>query len=219
MRNLVIQHPEVRVPEDVTDSVRYAWKSLRIPVILPLLQLAAILCSGMSLMLFADRVYMAVVIVWVKLMGRKRYTKYNLDALKEDLEISKSYPMVLIQIPMSNEKEVYKLSIGAACGLSWPSDRLIVQVLDDSTNAVLRELVELECHKWKERGVNVKYETRNNQNGYKAGALIEGLEKQYVTDCEFVVIFDADFQPNEDFLWRTIPYLIKNPELGLVQAR
>lgn len=32
----------------------------------------------------------------------------------------------------------YKLSIGAACGLSWPSDRLIVQVLDDSTNEVLR---------------------------------------------------------------------------------
>lgn len=34
--------------------------------------------------------------------------------------------------------KVYKLSIGAACGLSWPSDCLIVQVLDDSTNKVLR---------------------------------------------------------------------------------
>lgn len=34
--------------------------------------------------------------------------------------------------------QVYKLSIGAVCGLSWPSDRLIVQVLDDSTNEVLR---------------------------------------------------------------------------------
>jgi hypothetical protein len=33
---------------------------------------------------------------------------------------------------------VYQLSIGAACGLSWPSDRLVVQVLDDSTDPVIK---------------------------------------------------------------------------------
>lgn len=82
-----------------------------------------------------------------------------------------------------------------------------------------QKLVELECLKWTEKGVNVKYETRKNRNGYKAGALKEGLEKQYVKDCQFVVIFDADFQPDEDFLRRTIPYLLENKELGLVQAR
>lgn len=156
---------------------------------------------------------------WQHLLGKKRYTKYKLDGLKEDIEHNKSYPMVLIQIPMYNEKEVYKLSIGAACALSWPSDCLIVQVLDDSTNEVLRALVELECQKWVEKGVEVKYETRNNRNGYKAGALRDGLQKQYVQECEFVAIFDADFQPDKDFLWRTIPYLLENAELGLVQAR
>lgn len=70
-----------------------------------------------------------------------------------------------------------------------------------------------------EKGVNVRYENRNNRNGYKAGALREGLQRQYVADCEFVVIFDADFQPDRDFLLRTIPFLLENPELGLVQAR
>ena len=79
--------------------------------------------------------------------------------------------------------------------------------------------MELECQRWIEKGVNVKYETRNNRNGYKAGALRDGLKKPYVEDCEFVVIFDADFQPEEDFLWRTVPYLLENPELALVQAR
>ncbi|MCI03569.1 mannan synthase 1-like, partial [Trifolium medium] len=69
------------------------------------------------------------------------------------------------------------------------------------------------------KGVNVKYENRKNRNGYKAGALKEGLEKEYVEDCEFVAIFDADFQPDPDFLWKTIPYLLENPKLGLVQAR
>ncbi|CAL5422322.1 unnamed protein product [Camellia sinensis] len=114
---------------------------------------------------------------------------------------------------------VYKPSIGAACGLSWPTDHFIVQVLDDSTNEVIRALVELECRKCVEKGVNVKYETRSNRNGYKAGALRDGLQKQYVKNCEFVAIFNADFQPDEDFLWKTIPYLLENPELGLVQAR
>ena len=67
--------------------------------------------------------------------------------------------------------------------------------------------------------MNIKHETRRNRNGYKAGALKEGLEKEYVNNCDFVAIFDADFQPDEDFLWRTIPYLLENPKLGLVQSR
>ncbi|CAA2972701.1 Hypothetical predicted protein, partial [Olea europaea subsp. europaea] len=159
-----------------------------------------------SAMLFIERV-MAIVITFVHFLGKKRYTKYQLDSIKEDLDKNKNYPTVLVQIPMFNEKEVYKLSIGAVCGPLWPSDRLIVQVLDDFTDEALR------------KGLNVKYETRNNRNGYKAGALRDGLKKYYVEDCDFVVIFDADFQPKEDFLWRTIPYLIENPELGLVKAR
>jgi hypothetical protein len=34
--------------------------------------------------------------------------------------------------------QVYQLSIGAVCGLSWPADRLVVQVLDDSTDEVIK---------------------------------------------------------------------------------
>ncbi|KAL5135354.1 Glucomannan 4-beta-mannosyltransferase 1 [Glycine soja] len=219
MRNLIFEEPEVRVPGDTSSSLRYAWESIRAPVIIPLLKLAVILCSIMSIMLFVERVAMAIVILVVKVLGKKRYTKYNLEAMKQKLERNKRFPMVLIQIPMYNEKEVYKLSIGAVCGLSWPADRFIVQVLDDSTNQSLRECVQMECQRWIQKGVNVKYETRTNRNGYKAGAMKEGLEKEYVEDCEYVAIFDADFQPDADFLWNTIPYLLENPKLGLVQAR
>ncbi|KAK6152371.1 hypothetical protein DH2020_015006 [Rehmannia glutinosa] len=219
MRNIVFHEPEVYETYDPVRSLSHAWDCIRVPIIVPLLRIAVYICLGMSIMLFIERVYMAIVILCVKCLGKKRYTKYRLDAIKEDLEKNKNYPTLLVQIPMFNEKEVYKLSIGAVCGLLWPSDRLIVQVLDDSTNEALRTLVELECQKWIGKGVNVKYETRNNRNGYKAGALREGLKKHYVEDCEFVVIFDADFQPEKDFLWRTIPYLLENPELALVQAR
>lgn len=34
--------------------------------------------------------------------------------------------------------QVYKLSIGAACELKWPKERLIVQVLDDSTDPSIK---------------------------------------------------------------------------------
>ena len=33
--------------------------------------------------------------------------------------------------------QVFQLSIGAACRLIWPLDRLIVQVLDDSTDPTI----------------------------------------------------------------------------------
>jgi len=79
--------------------------------------------------------------------------------------------------------------------------------------------VQLECRKWATNGVNIKYEIRNNRYGYKAGALKEGMKHKYVDTCEFVAIFDADFQPESDFLMRTIPFLFHNREIALVQTR
>ncbi|KAG9441724.1 hypothetical protein H6P81_017578 [Aristolochia fimbriata] len=202
-----------------SESFSLLWQRIKGPVIVPLVQAMVIVCISMSLMLFVERVYMAIVIVFVKLLRKKRYTKYKVDNIKEEVERNNNHPTILVQIPMFNEKEVYRLSISAACSMEWPSEKLIIQVLDDSTNATIRDLVELECQRWSIKGINIKYETRNNRNGYKAGALRDGLTKQYVQDCEYVVIFDADFQPEPDFLWRTIPFLISNPDLGLVQAR
>lgn len=83
----------------------------------------------------------------------------------------------------------------------------------------MQDLVELECQRWASKGINIKYEIRGNRNGYKAGALKEGMKRSYVKHCDFVAIFDADFQPEPDFLWRTIPFLLHNPRVALVQAR
>nr|GMD58894.1 glucomannan 4-beta-mannosyltransferase 9-like [Ipomoea batatas] len=82
----------------------------------------------------------------------------------------------------------------------------------------VQELVQEECRKWAGKGVNIKCESRENRKGFKAGALKEGMKHSYVKLCEYVVIFDADFQPDPDFLYRTIPYLVHNPNLALVQA-
>ncbi|KAF3320778.1 glucomannan 4-beta-mannosyltransferase 9-like isoform X1 [Carex littledalei] len=206
--------------DDVTEQIGVIWQQIKAPVIVPLLRLSVFLCLVMSVMLLAEKVYLAIVIVLVKLFGRGPHKRYRFEPIRDDLELGNSaYPMVLIQIPMYNEREVYQLSIGAACGLSWPSDRIIIQVLDDSTDPVIKDLVQLECDRWASKGINIKYEIRDNRHGYKAGALKEGMKHEYVKDCDYVVIFDADFQPEPDFLWRTIPFLVHNPEIGLVQTR
>lgn len=124
-----------------------------------------------------------------------------------------------MQIPMCNEREVYAQSISVVCQLDWPKDRLLIQVLDDSYEDDVQELIRAEVLKWNQKGINIHYRHRLIRTGYKAGNLKAAMSCDYVKDYEFVAIFDADFQPNLDFLKLTVPHFKDNPELGLVQAR
>ncbi|KAJ6801239.1 putative mannan synthase 3 [Iris pallida] len=206
----------------IPDELREVLVVVRSKVIAPVLRVAVAACLVLSAMLLAEVLWMAAVSAAVLVLRWKPERRYTWREIGGggDLEAGNgAYPMVLVQIPMFNEKEVYKLSIGAACGLAWPLDRLIIQVLDDSTDRNVKDLVELECKIWASKGMNITYEVRNNRKGYKAGALKEAMQHSYVRQCDFVAIFDADFQPDSDFLMRTIPFLVHNPKLALVQAR
>ncbi|CAF2047845.1 unnamed protein product [Brassica rapa] len=201
--------------------IGYVLEQTRFIFLVPILNVLVNLCQVISLLLFIDASYMAIVVAIVKLRGRTPEKVLRWESFKtDDVELapSSNHPMVLIQIPIYNEKEVCQLSIGAVCKLSWPLDRMIVQVLDDSTDPHSKELVRLECKKWASEGINIKSEVRDSRNGYKAGALTAGMKHSYVEGCEFVVIFDADFQPESDFLERTVPFLAHNSEIALVQA-
>nr|BAF36300.1 hypothetical protein [Ipomoea trifida] len=213
--------PELRGPGgDMAAQMRLMYDLVKAPLIVPVLRLAVYVCLTMSMMLFVERLYMGIVIILVKIFCGKPEKRYKWEPMREDYEIGTSvFPSVLIQIPMFNEKEVYKISIGAVCNFAWPSDRLVVQVLDDSTDHNIKEMVEKECLRWASKGINITYQTRVTRGGYKAGALKEGLTHDYVQDCEYVAIFDADFRPEPDFLLRSIPFLIHNPEIALIQAR
>ncbi|OIT32034.1 PREDICTED: glucomannan 4-beta-mannosyltransferase 2-like [Nicotiana attenuata] len=206
---------------DIAGQIGMMWEVLKAPLLVPLLRAAVYICLVMELMLFIERLYMGIVIIIVKLFMKKPDKRYKWEPMADDdLEIgSADFPKVLVQIPMFNEREVYKISIGAACNLSWPSDRLVIQVLDDSTDPIIKDMVETECLRWASKGLNITYQIRESRGGYKAGALKEGLKHNYVKDCEYVVIFDADFRPEPDFLRRSIPFLVHNPEIALVQGR
>ncbi|KAG0470090.1 hypothetical protein HPP92_016790 [Vanilla planifolia] len=202
------------------DQFKILWLQFRLAVLVPAMKFAVVLCLIMSVMLLIEKSSMGIVSLYVKILRRKPEKIYKWEQIKEDEELgTAAYPMVLVQVPMFNEKEVYKLSIGAVSSLEWPSDRLIIQVLDDSTDLTTRDLVQKECDKWRRKGINIDYISRDNRNGYKAGAMKEAMEIPYVQLCEYVAIFDADFQPAPDFLVRTVPFLVHNPDIGLVQAR
>ncbi|KNA10420.1 hypothetical protein SOVF_144400 [Spinacia oleracea] len=220
----LIQDQLLQARGDLSSQLELMWETIKTPLIVPLLKLGVVVCLAMSLMLFMERLYMGIVIVLVKLFWKKPEKRYKWEALPDsidDIETggSNKFPHVLIQIPMFNEREVYKVSIGAACNLSWPADRMVIQVLDDSTDPVIKDMVELECQRWASKGLNIVYQIRENRVGYKAGALKEGLKRDYVKHCEHVAIFDADFRPEPDYLRRAIPFLMHNPELALVQGR
>uniref|UniRef100_A0A0E0AVR2 glucomannan 4-beta-mannosyltransferase n=1 Tax=Oryza glumipatula TaxID=40148 RepID=A0A0E0AVR2_9ORYZ len=218
-----------------------AAAAARAAVVVPAVRALVAVSLAMTVMILAEKLFVAAVCLAVRafrLRPDRRYKWLPIGAAaaaasSEDDEESglvaaaAAFPMVLVQIPMFNEREVYKLSIGAACSLDWPSDRVVIQVLDDSTDLVVKvfiviyftDLVEKECQKWQGKGVNIKYEVRGNRKGYKAGALKEGLKHDYVKECEYIAMFDADFQPESDFLLRTVPFLVHNSEIALVQTR
>ena len=123
-------------------------------------------------------------------------------------------PRVTVQLPIYNEKHVVERLIDAACGLSYPRDRLQVQVLDDSTDETT-SLAERCVRLWRRRGVDVAVLRRPTREGFKAGALAAGLER---ATGEFVLVLDADFVPEPDLLQRLLP-VMSDPGVGMVQAR
>lgn len=226
-----LEGPWARVLHLQHDACEWG-RAVRARAVAPALEAAAWACLAMSVMLVLEVCYMSVSsFVAVNLLRRTPQRRYSWEPMPsgtargDDEEAAvgdgggEAYPMVLVQIPMYNEREVYKISIGAACALTWPPDRIIIQVLDDSTDPFIKELVEFECKDWASKKINIKYEIRESRQGYKAGALKKGMEHSYAQECDFVAIFDADFQPDPDFLLRTIPFLVHNPKIALVQTR
>lgn len=197
------------------DWVYTHWVTLRVEFLAPPLQFLANACIVLFLIQSLDRLILCLGCFWIRFKKIKPVPKNAIS----DLESGSFLPMVLVQIPMCNEKEVYQQSIAAVCNLDWPKTKLLIQILDDSDDPITQSLIREEVHKWQKEGARIVYRHRVNREGYKAGNLKSAMNCSYVKDYEFVAIFDADFQPLPDFLKKTIPHFKDNEELGLVQAR
>ncbi|GBD96207.1 MAG TPA: glycosyltransferase [Nitrospirae bacterium] len=123
-------------------------------------------------------------------------------------------PRVTIQLPIYNEMYVARRLITSSCDVDYPRELLDIQVLDDSTDETT--VVALECVKeLKEKGFDVQYIHRVNREGFKGGALSNGLKS---AKGEFISVFDADFVPQRDILQKTIHYF-SDSSVGMVQTR
>ncbi len=143
---------------------------------------------------------------------KSKKTKKSLE--KYDFSNHTQIPLVTIQLPIYNEKYVVERLIENIVKLDYPKGKLEIQVLDDSTDNSIIETLGL-IEKFSKQGIDIKHITRVNRIGFKAGALKDGLVN---AKGEFIAIFDADFLPEQDWLYKTIPYF-KNPNIGVVQTR
>ncbi|OIW17650.1 hypothetical protein TanjilG_29000 [Lupinus angustifolius] len=196
------------------------WIQIRADYLAPPLQSLANLCTVLFLVQTVDRIVLILGCFWIKFRRIKPVASVDYETNVENGGVDvEDYPMVLVQIPMCNEKEVYQQSIGAVCILDWPKEKMLVQVLDDSDEVDTQQLIKAEVQKWQQRGIRIIYRHRLIRTGYKAGNLKSAMSCDYVKDYEFVAIFDADFQPTPDFLKKAVPYFKGNDDLALVQTR
>ncbi|GAB3224787.1 glycosyltransferase [Hymenobacter seoulensis] len=130
-----------------------------------------------------------------------------------------TWPRLTVQLPIYNELYVVERLIDACAALSYPPDRLHIQVLDDSTDETVALAAARVAH-YRAQGLCIDHVRRPNRTGFKAGALAHGLT---LTDGELIAIFDADFVPPPDFLSQAVPHFFlddaEHTRTGVVQTR
>ncbi len=123
-------------------------------------------------------------------------------------------PRITVQLPLFNEMYVAERIINSVTKLDYPRELLEIQVLDDSTDET-RKIAGRAVKKYFDQGYDISYHHRTNREGFKAGALEEGLKK---SSGELILIFDADFAPRPDCIRRMVNYFTDD-RIGMVQMR
>lgn len=124
------------------------------------------------------------------------------------------FPHVTVQLPVYNEMYVIERLIEAVANFNYPSDKLEIQVLDDSTDETV-QIISRKVKELRAAGLDISQVIRPERKGFKAGALDFGMN---TCKGEYIAIFDADFVPTPNFLLDTIPYF-QDEQIGVVQTR
>lgn len=124
------------------------------------------------------------------------------------------WPEVTVQLPVFNERFVVKRLIRSVAQMRYPRNKLIIQILDDSTDDT-SDIIRHTIARYEKKGYRIQHIRRPNREGFKAGALAHGMR---CTRSGIFAIFDADFVPPPDFLQKSVPYLLQ-PGIGMVQTR
>ena len=140
--------------------------------------------------------------LFLMLQVKNRQKEANILAL--DVVEGKFRPKVDILIPTYNEPEfIIRRTIIGCQAIAYQNKT--IYLLDDTKRPEIKQLAtELGC----------EYRTRPNNNHAKAGNLNYTIPR---TEGEFIVIFDADFVPTQNFLERTLGFF-QDENVALVQT-
>ena len=144
----------------------------------------------------------------IYLYFRNRRCKPAADSRFADL------PMVTVQLPIYNEMHVIERLLKSIGEIDYPTDKLEIQVLDDSTDET-RGMADHAVAKLRARGFDAVVLRREGRFGFKAGALDYGFQK---AKGEFFFILDADFVAPPNILRESIHYF-SDPKVGMIQTR
>lgn len=138
-----------------------------------------------------------------------------IDAAQPIFDDASTLPHVTTQIPLYNEANVAERVIRAVAAIDYPITRHEIQILDDSTDETC-EIIDRVAKSLRLGGKKINVFRRTERQGYKAGALAEGMQ---VCKGTFIAIFDSDFVPNPNYLRQMMPPLLADDKLAFVQAR
>ena len=121
--------------------------------------------------------------------------------------LKKDYPELDVFIATINEDtDLVEGTIKACKEMRYPNKKKIhIYLCDDGRRKEMKEL----CLKMK-----ISYLDRKDNKNAKAGNYNNALKK---TKSPYIVVFDADMRPTEDFLMKTVPYLFLEDKIGFIQ--
>lgn len=178
------------------------------------------LCTGMWLFTISSpylawfgvfagalQIYMGIS-YWVGLVGRDWDYAGHQKIIAETPIDPETCPTVDIYLPICKEPiEILRNTWEHVKRLDWPADKLKVYVLDDGAMKAVEEMASSFGFEYIVRGDRPRLK--------KAGNLRWAFTRTY---GDFFNIYDADFCPRPDFLRETVPRMIHDPKIAIVQT-
>lgn len=184
------------------------------------------LCSGMFFLCILGLVLHAAGNAYLFWLHRFRYAKplQPLSQYPPD-----ELPFNIIQLPVFNENiDLVQRLVISACGVDYPRDRLLIQLLDDSDDPPISDALSrwIAAFRASHPNIELTYHHRSDRRDYKAGNLNTGLsiaketlrKRGYIDTSRIIVsVFDADFTIPADYINHTAHHFL-SPDVGAVQA-
>ena len=170
------------------------------------LNLATPASASLSWLVLLAEAWLLITGVLPLLLSWRRFDdgRSSADAAQRQWQASRWRPAVDVLVPTCGEPlPVLERCLVGCTALRYP--HTTVWVLDDSGRPEVHALAERH---------GCRYLNRSQRGGAKAGNLNAGLA---ASTGELVVVFDADFVPQQGFLERTIG-LLADPKTALVQT-